>query len=236
VALLFVLASLTAIVVSKDPAPLVISFGALAVSVIQFWRAELRGPDLAVLVVNSPASDIQAPSAYGGGYYFLNVRQPIVIENVGGHPCALAKFRIPSELIQVTGWSEEHLTIEDELGGPWDRPQPVVLVPREPRLFMAVWSLKVSKEPVDGRPLNLRERLTGSRLGEPTRHADLVYSDSGRTIEKLVRIEMNQNAIREAVEQLVVVSEGGEATTVIDSPDAVRVDFTDVPDHPVDRK
>jgi hypothetical protein len=226
----FIVASSTALVVSKDPAPLVISFGALALSALQFWRVELRGPDVAVVVMDSPAIDILEPKAYNSEHYLLTVRQPVVIENVGGHPCALSKFRIPSDLIKVSGWSEEHLVIEEEIGGPWERPKPMSLVPREPVLFTAAWSLKVSRRPIDGKPLDLRRRLSKSGLAEPSRHAALAYSESGATVEKLIRIEMNREVLRDAAEQLVLVSEGGEATTRIDSPDPVHIDFTDVPD------
>jgi hypothetical protein len=230
----FGVASLTAIAITDDPAPLVISFGALAVSALQFWRVELRGPDITVLVMESASVDILKPSEYGGEHYLLTVRQPIVIENVGGRPCVLAKFRIPGDLIKLSGWGDEHLVIEGGLGGPWDRPQPVVLDPRTPRLFTAAWTLKVLKDPVDGKPLDLRRRVSRSGIGVPVRHADLAYSETGSTVEKDVRINMNVSAIREAVEQLVVVSEGGEASTTIHTRDPINIDFQDVPGMPPD--
>jgi hypothetical protein len=43
---------------------------------------------------------------------------------------------------------------------------------------------------------------------------------------------MNEGAVRDAVEQLVVVSEGGEASARIRTPDPIYVDFQDVPDVP----
>lgn len=234
VPLLFVVASVTAIAVSKDPAPLVISFGALAISAVQFWRSELRGPDVKVLVMDSPAVDIEKPSTHGQEHYVVTVRQPVVIENVGGHPCVLAKFRIDGDLIKVSGWGEEHLMIEDGLGGPWDRPRPLVLVPREPMLFTATWSLQALEKPVDGKPLNLRDRVTRSGVGVPARHADLAYSEAGTTVQRYVRVAMNESAVRDAVEQLVIVSEGGEASAHVRTPDPIHLDFQDVPDVPPD--
>ncbi len=226
VGVVFVVASLTALVVSKDPGPLVVSFFALAVSALQFWRAELRGPVVTVLVMDSPAMDIETPSTHGHEQYQATVRQPVVVENVGGHPCALATFRIPGDLIKVSGWGEEHLRIEDGLGGPWDNPRPVILEPRSPVLFTAAWTLRVPAE--EGRPLKLREWLSKSGVGEPARHADLVYSEAGSTMRKHVRIEVSQRAVREAVEQLVVASEGGEVSAPIRSRDPISIDFTEV--------
>jgi hypothetical protein len=208
----FVVASLTAIAVSRDPAPVVLSFFALAVSAIQYWRAEFRGPKVTVILLNSPAAEIEKPSTLGHEHYELTVRQPVVIENTGGHPCALAKFRIPGALIFSSGWAEERLAIEDGLGGPWDHPRPVVLVPREPKLFTAAWTLRVPESPSDGKQLDLRGRLGRRAIHDAVRRADLVYSDSGSTTDRRVRIEMNRQAILEAVEQLIIVTEGGVAS------------------------
>lgn len=230
--LALLVASLTALVVSKDPAPLVVSFLALAVTAFQFWRTDLRGPDVTILLMDSTAVDILAPEAYGGADYVLTVRQPIVVENVGGSPCVLAKFRIDGELIKTSVWGHENLVIEDGLGGPWDKLRPEVLDPHQPRLFTAAWSLTALGAPGDGKPLNLRHRVERSGLGAPTRHADLAYSETGTTVRKFVRIAMNETAIRQAVEQLLAVSEGDEATMPIRSPDPIHIDFTDVPDGP----
>lgn len=232
---LFVVASVTAVAVSKDPAPLVISFGALALSAGQFWRTELRGPNIKVLVMDSASVDIETPSTHGQEHYVVTVRQPVVVENVGGQPCVLAKFRIDGDLVKVSGWGEEHLEIEDGLGGPWDRPRPLVLVPREPVLFTARWWLQAMERPVDGKPLNLRDRVTKSGIGLPTRSADLAFSEAGTTIRKYVPVSMNVDAVRNAVEQLVIVSEGGEASARILSPDPINLDFQDVPRPPTGR-
>jgi hypothetical protein len=232
IVLTLAVASTVAIAVSRDPAPLVISFGALAVSALQFWRAGFRGPDIAVFVVDSPAIEIVTPSDYGGDQYSLFVRQPVVMENVGGQPCAVGTFRIPNDIIRVSGWFEEHMVIEDQLGGPWDRPRPIVLVPREPKLFTIAWSLRISQTPADGKPLNLRERFERTQLGEPTRHAQLTYSESGGAVDRFVRLSISQVAIRDAVEQLVTVSEGGELSAPIRSPDSIHLDFGDVPNRP----
>lgn len=232
VVVVFAVASATAIVVSDDPAPVVIAFGALTVSALQFWRTEFRGPEVTVLVVDSPTMEISPPDSHGKTEYVLTVRQPIVVENTGGRPCALAKFRIENELIRVSGWGSERMTIEEGLGGPWGRPQPVVLSPREPRLFTAAWALTVKVKPLDGTPLNLGQRLRKSGLVKPVRHAELVYSESGTTVAKNVRIELNEDAIKEAAKQLVVLSEGGELGFPIEGPDQVYIDFSGVPDHP----
>jgi hypothetical protein len=224
--------SIAAMSVSADPAPLIISFVALAVSALQFWRAEFRGPDVVVFSVASPAVEIVRPNDGRRDYYLVTVRQPVVMENIGGQPCAVGTFRIPNDIIRISGWFEEHMVIEDELGGPWDRPRAIVLVPREPRLFTVAWSIKVRSRPTDGKPLDLRERFAQTHRGEATRHAQLTYSESGGTVSEFVPLKIGQAAIADAIEQLVIVSEGGDLSAPIRSPDPIHLAFSDVPDTP----
>lgn len=218
VVLVFAVASATAIAVSSDPAPVVIAFGALGVSALQYWRTEMRGPQVTVLVIDSPAVEIRSPEEGEEKQYAVAVRQPVVVENTGGRPCALAKFRIASELMRVSGWSEERMTIEGGLGETWGRPNPRILLPREPQLFTATWTFAAEAKPLDGTPLDLARRLKRAGLVKPVRHADLVYSESGTTITKSVRIALNEDVIREAASQLVVMSHGGEPGLTVHSP------------------
>ncbi len=154
VATFFLAVVALAVVLARDPASVVVACAALGFSLFNLWRAELWGPRISALLVDHPTVRV-AGNALAVRF---QVSQPLVIENIGGHPCVLAGVELVNPMWGGGNWWSAAVTLKDTS-------VPRVLRRRDPVIARLTFDLSASGTSPRGERYDLAEAMEALRDG-----------------------------------------------------------------------